>query len=151
MFTNDRTYMALALAEAKKAAHSGEVPVGAVAVCREKGVIAKAHNMSIISCNPCAHAEILAIQTAAQVLGNYRLNSVTLYITLEPCAMCAGAIVQARIPRIVFATRDWQAGAAGTVMNLLNHPRLNHHTQIDEGFYQKESECLLKNFFSLRR
>jgi tRNA(adenine34) deaminase len=151
MLTNDKPFMELALEQAKTAFNAGEVPVGAVLVCAQNGVISKAHNQTIAQCDPCAHAEILAIQAAAKVLGNHRLKDTTLYVSLEPCAMCAGAIVQARIPRVVYATRDWNAGAGGTVMNILNHPKLNHHVDIDEGIYQKESEALLKEFFNLRR
>jgi tRNA(adenine34) deaminase len=151
MLANDKPYMELALEQAKIAFDAGEVPVGAVLVCAEKGVISKAHNQTIAQTNPCGHAEVLAIQEAAKIMGNHRLSHTTLYVTLEPCAMCAGAIVQARIPRVVFATRDWNAGAAGTVMNILHHPKLNHHARVDEGIYQKESEALLKAFFNLRR
>ena len=151
MFEKDKFYMTQALEEAKKAYNRGEVPVGAVAVCHERGFIVKAHNRTITQMNPCAHAEILVLQEAALISKNHRLNSITLYTTLEPCAMCAGAIVQARIARLVFATRDWNAGAAGTVMNLLHHPRLNHHTLVDEGIYQQEAKALLNDFFRARR
>jgi tRNA(adenine34) deaminase len=151
MLSNDLELMKLAIEQAKIAFSCGEVPVGAVAVCAELGVLSQAHNQTIHLCDPCAHAEIEVIRQAATKLGNHRLTTVTLYVTLEPCAMCAGAIVQARIPRVVFATRDWTAGAAGTVMNLLNHPKLNHHTVIDDGIYQQEAQDLLQSFFKLRR
>ena len=151
MLLNDRKWMSIALQQARDAFLIGEVPVGAVAINTEQILLATAHNRTILDCNPCGHAEMQVIQQAAKELGNYRLNSVTLYITLEPCAMCAGAIIQARIPRVVFAARDWKAGAAGTVMNLLNHPHLNHRVLIDEGIFQFESQQLLQDFFKQKR
>jgi tRNA(adenine34) deaminase len=151
MLSKDKAWMGLAIEQAQCAFQIGEVPVGAVAVCENLGLLAKAYNQTISACDPCAHAEVTVIRKAAEMLGNHRLSSVTLYVSLEPCAMCAGAIVQARIPRVVYATRDWVAGAAGTVMNLLNHPKLNHHTLIDEGLYQQEAQKLLQDFFKQRR
>lgn len=143
--------MQLAIEQAKLAYQHGEVPVGAVAVCSERGWVASAYNQTIHRCDPTAHAEIEVIRQTALLFGNHRLPTVTLYITLEPCAMCAGAIVQARIPRVVFASRDFKGGAAGSSLNVLNHPALNHHTLIDDGIGQRESTLILKKFFEQRR
>lgn len=151
MLSNDSDYMYKALMEAKRAFKRAEVPVGAIAVSATGEILAKAHNQTLHRGDPCAHAEMLVIKKAAKVLGNHRLSGVTIYVTLEPCAMCAGAMVQARIKRLVFATRDWVAGAGGTVVNLLNHPSFNHRVLVDEGWYQKESCDLLQLFFQQRR
>lgn len=151
MKRNDKFWMNLALEQAKIASMKDEVPVGAVAVCSEKGLIASGHNLTRTQNNPCGHAEVEVIKNAAIILNNYRLPTVTLYVTLEPCAMCAGAIIQARLPRLVFACRDWQAGAAGTVLNLFSHPVSNHHLQIDEGVLLQESKDLLQQFFKSKR
>ncbi len=151
MQTKDQYWMMLALQQAQLAESSGEVPIGAVAVCSERGLIAAGHNTSIGACDPCGHAEIEVLRHAAKVLNNHRLSTITLYVTLEPCAMCAGAMVQARIPRVVFAARDFKAGAAGSVMNLLHHPSLNHHVEIEDGILFDDSLQLLKQFFAKRR
>lgn len=151
MKRNDKFWMKLALEQAKIARLKDEVPVGAIAVCSERGLVASAYNQTRKQLNPCGHAEILALSEAAKVMQNCRLPTITLYVTLEPCAMCAGAIIQARIKRLVFATRDWQTGAAGTVLNLFSHPVSNHELQIDEGFYHDEALQLLQDFFEEKR
>lgn len=151
MITNDEYWMSLALEQAQLARLRGEVPVGAILVTSAGDCIAKAHNLTRSSIDPCAHAEILAIRQAAIQLANHRLVDTTLYVTLEPCPMCAGAIIQARIARLVFATRDWRAGAAGTRLNLFSHPSSNHHLIIDEGYGATEALVMLQDFFATRR
>lgn len=137
---------------ALKAQAAGEVPVGAVLVAADgREVLGQGWNQVRGRCDPCAHAEIMAIRAAAEHSANYRLINTTLYVTLEPCVMCAGALVQARIQRLVFATRDLQAGAAGSVYNLLQGYPLNHAVQIDEGILQAECAALLVDFFKNRR
>jgi tRNA(adenine34) deaminase len=143
-------YMRLALAEAKAAAEEGEIPVGALAV-KNGEVVAAARNRRESARDPTAHAELIAIQAAAQALGAWRLSGVTLYVTLEPCAMCAGALVLARVDKVVFGTRDPKAGAAGSLMNLLQDPRLNHRAEIVEGVLAEECSELLKGFFKRLR
>lgn len=143
--------MAEAYQLALKAYESGEVPVGALLVSGDNTILGAAYNQVIARHDPSAHAEILAIREAALKLGNYRLEDSTLYVTLEPCAMCAGAMIHARIKRVVFACRDFKGGAAGSVYNLLKGYPLNHQVLIDEGMMQKECSLLLKNFFSARR
>ena len=146
----DLDAMQAALAEARTAASAGEVPIGAIVV-REGMVIAGGQNRVMRDCDPTAHAEIVAMRAAAEALGNYRLNGCTLYVTLEPCAMCAGAMIHARLDRLVFATADPKAGAAGSVISLINHPRLNHQMQVEQGILADESSELLKGFFRERR
>ena len=146
----DRFWMAQALALARKASDAGEVPVGAILV-REDVRIAEAHNLREASGSPVAHAEMLAIQAASEVIGNWRFTDTTLYVTLEPCAMCAGAIVLARIPRVVYAASDPKAGAAGTLYNILEDERLNHRVELVSGVFADESSALLKAFFQQRR
>lgn len=143
--------MQQAYEQALHAEKQGEVPVGAVLVGPDHGLLGAGCNQTIQRHDPCAHAEILAIRQACQAIGNHRVSDSTLYITLEPCAMCAGAIVQARLARIVFATRDFKAGAAGSVYNLLQGYPLNHRVQIDEGIMQHECATLLGDFFKARR
>ena len=142
--------MQAALANAQQAAEAGEVPVGAVAV-HNGDIIATGQNRALRDNDPTAHAEIVALRAAAAVLGNYRLNGVTLYVTLEPCAMCAGAMIHARLDRLVFAASDPKAGAAGSVLEVLNHPRLNHQMIVDRGMLESESAELLRTFFRNRR
>lgn len=142
--------MQLALAEARLAAEAGEVPIGAVLV-REGAILARGQNRVLRDLDPTAHAEIVALRSAAAVLGNYRLAGCTLYVTLEPCAMCAGAIVHARLDRLVFAAPDPKAGACGSVLSVLNHPRLNHRVEMEQGILAEESAALLRNFFRERR
>ncbi|OEH84307.1 tRNA-specific adenosine deaminase [Desulfuribacillus stibiiarsenatis] len=143
-------FMQLAIEEAKKAAAMGEVPIGAVIV-RNGEVIATGYNRREIDKNPLAHAEIMAIENASQVLGGWRLLGCTLYVTLEPCPMCAGAIVQSRIPQLVYGAKDPKAGCVGSLMNLLNDPRFNHQTEVIQGIHQDECSQLLKDFFKRLR
>ncbi len=146
----DLDFMQTALGEAGLAAAAEEVPVGAIAV--HKGVIAgRGQNRVLRDNDPTAHAEIVALREAAAGLGNYRLNGCTLYVTLEPCAMCAGAMIHARIDRLVYAAADPKAGAAGSVLSVLNHPRLNHQMQVEQGILAEESAELLRSFFRDRR
>ena len=142
--------MGLALAEAQKAQAAGEVPVGAVIVS-EGNVIGKGFNRPISGNDPTAHAEIVALRDAAQHLQNYRLSNATIYCTVEPCMMCAGAIIHARIARVVFGTPDPKAGAAGSIYNVLTDPRLNHRVEVLSGIREDECAALLRQFFSARR
>jgi tRNA(adenine34) deaminase len=146
----DLEAMQAALAEARLAAKAGEVPIGAVAV-HGGAIIARGQNRVLRDVDPTAHAEIVALRTAAKVLGNYRLTGCTLYVTLEPCAMCAGAMIHARIDRLVYATADPKAGACGSVLAVLNHPQLNHKIEVEQGIAAGESGELLRNFFRERR
>jgi tRNA(adenine34) deaminase len=147
---HDREAMNAALAQARLAAEGGEVPIGAVMVY--KGVIiAQAQNCVIRHVDPSAHAEIIVMRTAAKALSNYRLAGCTLYVTLEPCAMCAGAMIHARLDRLVFAAADPKAGACGSVLSVLNHPQLNHQLQMEQGIGGEESAELLRGFFRERR
>jgi tRNA(adenine34) deaminase len=146
----DLDFMQAALAEARLTAAAGEVPVGAVVV-HEGAIIARGQNRVLRDLDPTAHAEIVALRAAAKVLNNYRLNSCTLYVTLEPCAMCAGAIIHARLDRVVFAATDPKAGAVGSVLSVLNHPLLNHQMQVEQGVLGEESAELLRSFFRERR
>jgi len=146
----DLEAMQAALAEARQAAEAGEVPIGAVVV-HDGEVIATGQNRVLRSLDPTAHAEIVALRAAATALGNYRLLGCTLYVTLEPCAMCAGAMIHARIDRLVFAAADPKAGAAGSVLAVVNHPQLNHQMPVDQGILAAESAELLRSFFRERR
>lgn len=146
---NDEFYMRAALKEAKKAELKGEVPVGAVVVYEDK-IIARAHNQRETKKRPTAHAELLAIEKAAAKRGGWRLIGCTLYVTLEPCPMCAGAIINARIPRVVFGAYDKKAGAMGTLLNL-NDGRLNHKCELEQGVLEHECSDILKNFFKNKR
>jgi tRNA(adenine34) deaminase len=148
--TNDLEAMQAALDEARAAAEAGEVPIGAIAVLNG-AIIARGQNRVVRTNDPTAHAEIVALRAAAEAICNYRLNGVTLYVTLEPCAMCAGAMIHARIDRLVYAAADPKAGAAGSVLEVLNHPRLNHQMQVEQGFLADESAELLRTFFRDRR
>ncbi len=135
-----------ALAEAALALAAGDVPVGAVAVCNGR-VVGRGYNRKEATRDPTAHAEMLALQMAARALGGWRLPGVTLYCTLEPCPMCAGAIVQARLPRLVYAVDDPNSGAAGSVVNLLQHEQLNHRVEVIRGILAQEAQALLQAFF----
>jgi tRNA(adenine34) deaminase len=147
---SDREAMDAALDEARKAAEAGEVPIGAVAV-REGEIIGRGQNRVLRDNDPTAHAEIVAMRATAAALSNYRLNGCTLYVTLEPCAMCAGAMIHARLDRLVYAASDPKAGAAGSVLQVLNHPRLNHQMQVEQGVLAEEAGGLLRSFFRERR
>jgi tRNA(adenine34) deaminase len=147
---DDREAMQAALAEARFAADAGEVPIGAV-VIHEGAIIARCQNRVLRDVDPTAHAEIVALRAAAEVLGNYRLAGCTLFVTLEPCAMCAGAMIHARIDRLVFAAADPKGGACGSILAVLNHPQLNHQMQVEQGIAADESAELLRSFFRERR
>ena len=150
-YMSDLFWMQQAFDLALIARDQGEVPVGAVLVSESNELLGRGWNQVVQTNDPTAHAEIVAIRDAATNTNNYRLENTTLYVTLEPCCMCAGALVHARIKRVVFATRDLKAGAAGSIYNLLCGYPLNHSVQIDEGFLQQESAFLLANFFRTRR
>jgi tRNA(adenine34) deaminase len=146
----DTSLMRLALDEADRAAAHADVPIGAV-IARDGEVLAAAGNERELRQDPTAHAEVLALRAAAERLGGWRLPETTLYVTLEPCAMCAGAIVLARVPRVVYGTPDPKAGAAGSVLDVLGEPRLNHRPQVEGGLLAGESAALLAAFFAARR
>lgn len=146
MSGKDEYFMRLALAEAQLALEHGDVPVGAVAVLRG-AVIGRGHNRREIVPDPTAHAEILAMRQAAEAIGHWRLEAVTLYCTLEPCCMCAGAMVQARLPKLVYAALDPKAGCAGSIADILRHPKQNHIVEVDVGLLADEAAELLKQFF----
>ncbi len=142
--------MRLALAEAEAAAEHGDVPIGAVVV-RDGELLASAGNERELRSDPTAHAEVLALRAAAERLGGWRVADSVLYVTLEPCAMCAGAIVLARVPRVVYGAPDPKAGAAGSVLDVLGEPRLNHRPQVAAGLLAERSKQLLTEFFADRR
>ena len=142
--------MRLALDEAERAGGRGEVPIGAV-VAREGEVVAAAGNEREGRSDPTAHAELLAMREAARILGGWRIPGSVLFVTLEPCAMCAGAIVLARIPRVVYGATDPKAGAAGSVLDVLGEPRLNHRPRVEAGLLAEEAAALLESFFAARR
>jgi len=146
----DRHYMQAALDEARLAEAAGEVPVGAVVVWNDR-IIARGHNLPITSVDPSAHAEMQALRAAAQVLGNYRMPECELYVTLEPCAMCSGAILHARMRHVVFGATDPKTGAAGSVVNLFAEAQLNHQTTLTGGVMSAECGQMLKDFFGARR
>ena len=148
-FAADQEYMGLALQEAEKAARLGEVPIGAVIV-RDGEVIARAHNLRETGKNALGHAELLAIDRACKALGGWRLTRCTLYVTLEPCTMCAGAIVNARLPRVVFGARDPRAGACGSVCSLFDMP-LGHRPALTQGVRGEECRAILSQFFQQLR
>jgi tRNA(adenine34) deaminase len=146
----DQEIMELAIEEALQASHEGEVPVGAVLV-REGEVVARDHNRSVSSNDPTAHAEILVLRKGASLLGNYRLNGCDLYVTIEPCPMCAGAIVHSRISRLIFGARDEKGGGVRSLYHLLDDPRLNHQVPITEGILVERCQEVIHAFFSARR
>jgi len=146
----DLTFMSRALELARAAEAAGEVPVGAVIVS-DGAIVAEGSNRPILSCDPTAHAEVVALRAAGQALGTYRLAGTTLYVTLEPCAMCASAMVHARVKRLVFGATDPRAGAAGSVFNVVQHPALNHRLECTGGVLAEECGTLLRNFFVARR
>ncbi|HEX4067593.1 MAG TPA: tRNA adenosine(34) deaminase TadA [Acidobacteriaceae bacterium] len=150
MAQSDETLMRAALVEARAAGEAGEVPIGAVAVAAG-AIVARGQNRVVREGDPTAHAEIVALRAAAQALGNYRLTDCELYVTLEPCAMCAGAMIHARLGRLVYAAADPKAGAAGSVLDVLNHPRLNHRMTVTAGVLAEECGELLRGFFRERR
>lgn len=146
----DADFMALALEQAREAGAAGEVPVGALVVL-DGAVIGQGFNQPILRSDPTAHAEVVALRAAASALGNYRLPGSTLYATLEPCAMCAGAIMHARVARVVFGARDPKTGVAGSVIDLFAETRLNHHAQVEGGVLGDACGSLLSSFFAARR
>jgi tRNA(adenine34) deaminase len=146
----DISFMQAALDEARAAAQHGEVPIGAVIV-HDSHIIARAGNRTIADCDPTAHAEIVALRVAAQQMKNYRLLDATLYVTVEPCSMCAGAMIQARIARLVFGADDAKGGAVRSCFSILDHPQLNHRVEVTSGILADESSTLLKEFFAPRR
>jgi tRNA(adenine34) deaminase len=146
----DADYMLLALEQARRAASAGEVPVGATLVLADR-VVASAANRPIAACDPTAHAEIETLRAGAAVLGGYRLNDTVLYVTLEPCLMCAAAIAHARVRRLVFGAWDPRAGAAGSMLDAFALPGLNHRVDVFGGVLQDECAAVLREFFALRR
>jgi tRNA(adenine34) deaminase len=149
-FGRDEHFMRLALREAERAADHDDVPIGAVVV-REGEVLAAAGNERELRADPTAHAEVLAMREASRRIGGWRIPDSVLYVTLEPCPMCAGAIVLARVPRVVYGTPDPKAGAAGSVLDILGEPRLNHRPRVDAGLLADEAAGLLESFFAARR
>lgn len=146
----DAEFMRAALEEAQAAGARGEVPVGAVVVADDR-IVARAGNRTIGHCDPSAHAEIVALREAAKIVGNYRLLGMTLYVTIEPCAMCAGAMVQARIARLVYGADDAKGGAVRSCFSMLDHPQLNHRVEVLSGVLADEAVALLQSFFAAKR
>jgi tRNA(adenine34) deaminase len=149
-FPRDEYFMRIALREADRALAHSDIPVGAVVV-KDGEVIGAGHNERELREDPTAHAEIIALREAARALGSWRVLDSVLYVTLEPCAMCAGAIVLARVPRVVYGASDPKAGAAGSVLNILDEKRFNHRPQVETGLLAEESAELLRSFFASRR
>ncbi len=147
---NDTDFMHVALDLAQQGWDAGEVPVGAVVV-KDSAIIGRGYNQSILAADPTAHAEVMALRDAARHLGNYRLTGCVLYVTLEPCAMCVGAVFHARIARLVYGATDPKTGVCGSVINLPAETRLNHHLQMTGGVLAEETGKLLKQFFAKRR
>lgn len=148
---DDAEWMEAALAEARAAASLGDVPVGAVVVSDDGRMLGASGNRTVRDQDPTAHAEVVALRQAAATLGSWRLERCTLYVTLEPCAMCAGAIVLSRVARVVFGAWDEKAGMSGSVADLLRHPRLNHRPEVTAGVLEGASSALLRDFFAQRR
>lgn len=146
----DEKYMLLALEEARIAAGAGEVPVGCVIV-QEDRVLASAANRTIMDCDPTAHAEMVALRAAAAAVGNHRLSGTILYVTIEPCAMCAGAMLQARIDRLVYGANDPKGGAVTSCFAVFDHPRVNHRIAVTSGVLANDAASLLRQFFEVRR
>lgn len=148
--SSDVEFMQMALEEARRAAEAGEVPIGAVLVADGK-ILAHSGNRTIRDCDPTAHAEIVVLREGARVIGNYRLLDTTLYVTIEPCSMCAGAVVQARVARLVYGADDPKGGAVRSCFEVLTSPQLNHQVEITSSVLAEESAGLLQSFFSARR
>jgi len=146
----DEDWMTEALTLAREAGSRGEVPVGAIVVCNGR-IVGRGGNAPIAASDPTAHAELVALREAGAALGNYRLPGCTLYVTLEPCAMCAGAVLHARLARLVFGARDPKTGACGSVIDLMGELRLNHHTRVTRGVAETACGALLTAFFAARR
>ncbi|MDQ6605837.1 MAG: tRNA adenosine(34) deaminase TadA [Actinomycetota bacterium] len=149
-FPRDGYFMRLALREAARAPEHEDVPIGAIVV-KDGELIGSGHNERELRADPTAHAEVIALREAARTLGSWRVLDAVMYVTLEPCAMCAGAIILSRLPRVVFAAEDPKAGAAGSVLNVLDVPQLNHRPQVVGGLLAEDSADLLRSFFSTRR
>jgi tRNA(adenine34) deaminase len=149
-FDSDEQFMRAALNEASRAQAVGEVPVGAVVTLDGK-IIATGSNCNLQECDPTAHAEIVALRAAGKVLGNHRLSACSLFVTIEPCAMCAGAIVHARVQRLVYGAADAKAGAVESVMQVINHPSLNHKIEVVSGVLNEECMAIIQDFFRRRR
>lgn len=150
IMNSDAVFMEAALDEAREAARRGEVPVGAVVVLDGR-IIARAGNRTISDCDPTAHAEIVAVRAAAREIDNYRLLDATLFVTIEPCSMCAGAMIQARIARLVYGADDAKGGAVRSCFSILDHPQLNHRVEITSGLLAEDAAGLLKEFFAAKR
>jgi len=148
---SDEEYMRMAVEEARVAQGAGEVPVGAVVVASDGRMIARAGNRTIRDCDPTAHAEMVALREAARATANYRLGGATLYVTIEPCAMCAGAMVQARVARLVYGADDPRGGAVRSCFAVLEHPALNHRVEVTAGVMAEECGAAMKAFFAARR
>jgi tRNA(adenine34) deaminase len=146
----DLDFMKMALDEARAAAEANEVPVGALLV-KDGAILARGNNRTLRDCDPTAHAEIVALREAARVAQNYRLMGTTLYVTIEPCAMCAGAIIQARVARVVYGADDPKGGAVRSCFEVLSHEKLNHQVEITPGVGAEESAAILQQFFGVRR
>jgi len=147
---NDLEFMRTAMGEARAAAEADEVPVGAILV-KDGQIVGRGNNRTIRDCDPTAHAEIVALREAARSANNYRLMGTTLYVTIEPCAMCAGAIVQARVSRVVYGADDPKGGAVRSCFEVLSHAKLNHQVEVTAGVMAEESAAILQEFFSERR
>jgi tRNA(adenine34) deaminase len=148
----DFEFMQIALEEARAGAEAGEVPVGSVLVRDSDGsVVARGANRTIRNCDPTAHAEVVVLREAARTIGNYRLAGTTLYVTIEPCSMCAGAIIQARVPRVVYGCDDIKGGAVRSCFEVLSHPRLNHQVEVTAGVMATECAAVIQQFFAERR
>jgi tRNA(adenine34) deaminase len=146
----DTKFMQRALAEAREAAAGGEVPIGAVLV-RDGEIVAHAGNRTIRDCDPTAHAEIVVLREAARILGNYRLADATLYVTVEPCSMCAGALIQARVKRLVYGAEEPRGGAVQSCFEVLSHPDLNHRVEVTPGILAGDCRAVIQSFFAVRR
>ena len=151
MSTKHIEFMKVAITEAEKAQKKGEVPIGAVLVADNKDVLAAEHNQTVTLNDPTAHAEILALRSAAAKVGNYRLLNTTLYVTVEPCPMCMGAAIHARVSRLVFGPRDPKWGAAGSLYNFAADQRFNHHPEVVEGICETDCKTLMQDFFRQKR
>jgi tRNA(adenine34) deaminase len=146
----DLEFMRQAIEEARAAGAAGEVPIGAILV-QDARVIARSGNRTIRDCDPTAHAEMVVLREGARAVGNYRLTATTLYVTAEPCSMCAGAMIQARVPRLVYGCDDPKGGAVHSCFKVLSHPRLNHQVEVTSGQLDRECAALLQSFFAARR
>jgi tRNA(adenine34) deaminase len=147
---DDLKFMQGAMDQARSAGERGEVPVGALVVIDDE-IVARTGNRTVVDCDPTAHAEMVGLREAARKIGNYRLLGATLYVTIEPCAMCAGAMIQARIARLVYGADDAKGGAVRSCFNVLDHAQLNHRVSVTSGILAEEAAGLLKDFFAVRR